>query len=113
MAACDDCFEHFVHPLVHESQDKNERFREKYGQRARWDWDDKHSTLTFTDSEKPTLEIDVSNVRTTEGSSWEWAWANKNIPPKNFVTSRGSKRLERLGKGRGATGIEPGAREKR
>ena len=26
MAVCDDCFEEFIHPLVHESQDKNEKF---------------------------------------------------------------------------------------
>ena len=71
MAICDDCFEDFVHPLVHESQGKNERFREKYGQHARWDWDDEHSTLTFSDPEKPTLDIGVSIVGTTEGNSWQ------------------------------------------
>jgi hypothetical protein len=83
MAICDDCFEDFIHPLVHESQDKNERFQEKYGLHAQWEWDDERSTLTFSDPEKPSLEIDVSIVGTTEGSSWEWSWANKNIPTQN------------------------------
>ncbi len=80
MAVCDDCFEEFIHPLVHESQDKNEKFRENYGQHARWDWDEERSTLTFSDPERPSLEIDVAIVGTTEGMSWEWSWANKNIP---------------------------------
>lgn len=81
MAICDNCFQEFVHPLVHESQEKNERFRERYGLHARWDWDNERSTLTFTDPEKPTLEIDVSIVGTTQGDSWEWSWANANTPP--------------------------------
>jgi hypothetical protein len=81
MAICDDCFEDFAHPLVHESQAKNDRFREKFGQFARWDWDDERSTLTFSDPQKPALEIDVSIVGTTQGDQWEWSWANKNIPP--------------------------------
>jgi hypothetical protein len=83
MAACDDCFQDFVHPLVHESQEKNERFREKYGQHARWDWDDERSTLTFSDPQKPTLEIEVSIVGSTEGNSWQWSWANPNTPASN------------------------------
>ena len=40
MAVCDDCFHDFVHPLTHEAQEKNRRIREKYGQYARWDWDE-------------------------------------------------------------------------
>jgi hypothetical protein len=80
MAVCDNCFEDFAHPLVHEAQTKNDRFREKYGQHARWDWDNDRSTLTFTDPQKPTLEIDVSIVGTTQGDQWEWSWANKNTP---------------------------------
>lgn len=83
MAVCDDCFWEFAHPLIHESQAKNDRFREQYGLHARWDWDDERSTLTFSDPEKPTLEIDVSIVGSTEGNSWEWSWANANIPPQS------------------------------
>ncbi len=85
MAVCDDCFGEFLHPLVHESQEKNDRFREKYGEFARWDWDHERSTLTFSDPQKPKLEIDVSIVGTTQGSSWEWSWANANIPSHNKV----------------------------
>jgi len=53
MAICDDCFEEFLHPLVHESMEKNEGFRNKYGAHARWDWDYERSLITFSDPEKP------------------------------------------------------------
>ena len=81
MATCDDCFEEFLHPLVHQSMEKNERFWDKYGKYARWDWDYERSVLTFSDPEKTALEIDASVVGTTEGNSWEWAWANGNLDP--------------------------------
>lgn len=85
MALCDDCFEDFVHPLTHELMEKNNRFREQYGQFARWDWDPESATLTFTDPKKPTLRIAVSVVSTTEGNSWEWTWANRNFEPHTKV----------------------------
>ncbi len=85
MALCDDCFEDFVHPLTHELMEKNNRFREQYGQFARWDWDPESATLTFTDPKKPTLRIAVSVVGTTEGNSWEWTWANRNFEPHTKV----------------------------
>ena len=81
----DDHFEEFVHPLSHELMEKNQRFRQKYGVHARWDWDSDSSTLTFTDPEKPTLRIAVGVVGTTEGSSWEWTWANRNFEPHTKV----------------------------
>lgn len=83
MTVCDDCFENFLHPLVHEAKEKNDQFWQKFGPHAKWNWDDERSTLTFSDSKRPSIEIDVSIVGTTEGNSWEWAWANKNIPPHN------------------------------
>jgi hypothetical protein len=85
MALCDDCFEDFVHPLCHELLEKNNRIREQYGDHARWDWDSESATLTFTDSEKPPLRIDVSAVGTTEGNSWEWTWANANFEPHTKI----------------------------
>jgi len=39
MAVCDDCFEEFVHPLVHESMEKNDRFWEEIGPHDHWDWE--------------------------------------------------------------------------
>jgi len=81
MALCDDRFEDFVHPLVHDLMEKNKRFQKRYGMHARWDWDPDTSTLTFTDPKKPTIRIDVSVVGTTEGDSWEWTWANRNFEP--------------------------------
>ncbi|HEV2135275.1 MAG TPA: hypothetical protein VGR47_13655 [Terracidiphilus sp.] len=80
MTVCDDCFNEFLHPLVHELSEKSERFKERYGDHQRWHWDDESATLTFTDPEKPTLVIDVTVVGTTEGNSWEWTWANANFP---------------------------------
>ena len=80
MAVCDDCFNEFLHPLVHELGKINDRFKERYGMHAHWHWDDESATLTFTDPEKPTLVIEVTVVGTTEGASWEWTWANSNFP---------------------------------
>jgi hypothetical protein len=85
MAICDDCFSGFVHPLVHEGMEKNEKFAERYGQHDRWDWDDEASTLTFSNYGQPKLRIHVSVVGTTEGTSWQWSWANKNFPPHTKV----------------------------
>jgi hypothetical protein len=98
MAACDDCFDDFVHPLTHEARENNRRFREKYGQYARWDWDDERSTLTFSDPDKTSLEIDVSIVGTTQGNSWEWSWANSNISPKCKV---GIEEVRKFGESEG------------
>ena len=79
MALCDDCFEDFVHPLWHELKEKNDQFFQQYGKHKRWHWDDAAVTLTFSDPVLPTLRIDVSVVGTTEGSSWQWSWANRNL----------------------------------
>jgi|SRR5579863_4562920 hypothetical protein len=85
MAICDDCFQEFLHPLVHESMEKNDEFRKKFGLHERWDWDAERSVLMFSDPVKPKLEIDASIVGTTEGDSWEWAWANSNLDPHTTV----------------------------
>ncbi|MGA2278362.1 MAG: DUF6882 domain-containing protein [Terracidiphilus sp.] len=83
MTVCDDCFREFLHPVVHELMDKNERFFERYGQHSRWDWDDEAITLTFSDQVLPTLRIDVTLVGSTEGDSWEWSWANSNYETRS------------------------------
>ena len=83
MALCDDCFQEFVHPLWHELETKNNEFSSRYGDHARWEWDDEGSALTFSDPNLPTVRIDVSIVGTTEGNSWQWSWANRNIPEYN------------------------------
>jgi hypothetical protein len=79
MTVCDDRFQEFVHPIVHESIDKNRLFEEKYGIYVRWDWDCDNATLTFSDGGLQKLKINVSVAGTTEGNSWEWSWANKNF----------------------------------
>ncbi len=76
-------FEDFVHPLTHEAIAKNDRNREQYGKHSRWDWDSVMAELTFSDSKNPTLRVDVTIVGTTQGDSWQWSWANGNIPPKS------------------------------
>jgi hypothetical protein len=60
--------------------EKNQRFKEKYGRHERWDWDCDSSTLTFSNAGQPKLRIQCSVVGTTQGDSWEWSWANSNIP---------------------------------
>jgi hypothetical protein len=81
MATGDDCFQDFIHPLIHAGMEKNDAFERQYGHHARWDWDDPSSTLTFSDPELPTVAVHCSVVGTTEGDSWQWSWANENIPP--------------------------------
>jgi len=98
MAICDECFQEFLHPLVHELMDKNKAFDERYGLHARWDWDSDASTITFTDPAKPTLQIDVSVVGTTEGDSWEWSWANSNFEPE---TKRDMEKVRAFGEEKG------------
>jgi len=81
MTVCDDCFQNFVHPLIHAGMAKNDAFFARYGQHAHWYWDDSSSTLTFSDPTLPTVRVNCSVVGTTEGNSWQWSWANKNTPP--------------------------------
>ena len=81
MAACDDCFDEFMHPLIHEGMEKNQAFENKFGSHARWDWDHTTSILTFSDPKLPTVRVHCSVVGTTEGDSWQWSWANKTTPP--------------------------------
>ncbi len=85
MTICDDCFEAFVHPLIHAGMKRNDEFFLKYGRHKRWDWDDSKSTLTFSDPELPTVRVQCSVVGTTEGESWEWSWANMNTPAHEKV----------------------------
>ena len=80
MALCDDCFQEFLHPLVHELIDKNSGFDEQFGGRARWDWDSESATITFSDPEKSTIRINATVVGTTQENSWQWTWANRNFP---------------------------------
>jgi hypothetical protein len=88
MALCVDCFQEFLQPLFHELIEKNEAFWKRYGRHQRWDWDDqagmiKQSRSRFPDSSLPALRIDVAVVGTTEGVSWQWSWANKNIDQRS------------------------------
>jgi hypothetical protein len=85
MALCDDCFKDFLHPLVHESKDKNDRFWEQHGDYQSWYWDHEAVTLTFSDPAKPTLKVDVSVVGTTKGDRWQWTWANRNFEPRSWI----------------------------
>jgi hypothetical protein len=98
MALCDECFEDFVHPLTHEAIEKNKRFQVRYGRHARWDWDPESSTLTFSDPVNSTLRIDVSVVGTTEGDSWEWSWANRNIEAHEKL---GMEKVREFGESKG------------
>lgn len=82
MVKSDHEFELFVHPLVHESMAKNNACEQQFKIPAwpRWDYDDELSTLTFSEDGRPRVVADVVLVGTTEGSQWQWAWANGNVP---------------------------------
>jgi hypothetical protein len=69
MPLCDQRFDDFLHPLIHEAIHKNARNEERYGKHNRWDWDQDYATLTFSDPNNSTLRIGVSVVGTTEGDS--------------------------------------------
>jgi hypothetical protein len=98
MTVCDDCFNEFLHPLVHELAIKNDRFNERYGHYDRWDWNVESATIIFSDPQKPTLVIDVTVVGTTEGNSWEWTWANANFPAHTKI---GMDTVRELGETKG------------
>jgi hypothetical protein len=63
--------------------DKNKRFQEHYGLHEHYYWDPESVTLTFSDSTKLTLRIDVTVVGSTEGDSWQWSWANRNYEARS------------------------------
>jgi hypothetical protein len=98
MAICDDCFREFLHPLVHELMGKDQRFRDTYGEHARWDWDSESEIITFSDPVKTTLRIQTTVVGTTEGNSWEWTWANPNFPPNSKIDT---EKVREFGKEQG------------
>ena len=105
MVICDDCFEEFVHPIFHELMEKNERFKEVYGGRARWDWDDVAVTLTFSDPVKSTVRIDVSVVGSIEGNSWQSSWANKNYDDSSRI---GMDKVREFGEEKGYEALTSG-----
>jgi hypothetical protein len=76
-------FDAVLHEFVHESIDKNEQFRKRFGKYKRWDWDDEAVTLTFSDPDKPPLVIHVTVVGTTRGEEWQWTWANRNFEDRS------------------------------
>lgn len=76
-------FEDLVHELVHESIEKNEQFRSRFGKYKRWDWNDETVTLTFSDPDKSLLRIHVTVVGTTKGDRWQWTWANRNFEDRS------------------------------
>ncbi len=98
MTICDDCFQEFLHPIVHESMEKNERFDLKYGKRERWDWDTDSATLTFSNAGQRRLQVHCSVVGTTQGDQWEWSWANRNIPESE---KRDIERVRNFGEANG------------
>ena len=98
MSNSNENFEEFLHKLVHESIDKNERFRQRYGRHKRWDWDSDAVTLTFTDPTKPTLRIEVVVVGTTKGNRWQWTWANRNF---DFSSRMSMEKVREFGESRG------------
>jgi hypothetical protein len=69
-------------PFVHESMAKNDvcEQRFKIGEWPRWDYDDEQSTLTFSKDGRPQVVADIVIAGTIEGSQWQWAWANGNVP---------------------------------
>ncbi len=91
-------FADFVHPLTHEAIEKNDRNRELYGKHSRWDWDSDSAVLTLSDPEKATLLIDATIVGTTQGDSWQWSWANGNIP---FHSKKDMEKVREFGEARG------------
>ncbi len=98
MSVPDDNFEDFLHELVHESMDKNELFWNRHGRYKRWDWDHAAVMLTFSDPNKPSLQIHVTVVGSTQGDRWQWTWANKNFEDRSRL---GMEQVREFGEARG------------
>jgi hypothetical protein len=79
VSLCEDNFSTFVQPLLDRLREKNRGFRQQHGTYRSWDWEPDVAILSFLDPLKPTLEIEVSVVGTSQDDSWEWSWANPNI----------------------------------
>jgi len=98
MTLIEDSFNEFLQPLVQRLESKNDHFREIYGPYRHWGWDPEAVTLTFSDSAKTTLRIDVTVVGTVEDDSWEWSWANPNFEPEVI---RGMESVREFGEAHG------------
>ena len=81
MTLCADSFGEFLQPLEQRLQEKISHIENLYGPYRRWDWDSEAVTLTFHDSTKHSLRIEVTIVGTTQDDSWEWSWGNPNFAP--------------------------------
>jgi len=72
-------FTAFVHSQQKRLSEKNHHFLHNHGAYSHWIWNPDDATLTFRESGRPTLSIDVTLVGTTVEDSWEWSWGNPNV----------------------------------
>jgi hypothetical protein len=77
-------FSDFRHAAVHELMRLNKICEDEFliSSWSRWDYELKRGTLTFSQGEIPKViaSIQVVGTTSTEGGTWLWSWANKNLP---------------------------------
>ncbi len=93
---------HAVHAVqaIQEASDRRWRWRDM----ARWEFDDKASTLTFTNPKRPTVIADVRLVGSysTRSGTFQWAWQTyEDAAPAAAAVSR----LRVFGDVRGVSGL--------
>lgn len=75
-------FKEFIKQLRLRLKEKNRRFEEHCGPYSKWLWNPDEATLTFRRPGQSDLQVDVTLVGTIVEESWEWSWANPNIPER-------------------------------
>jgi hypothetical protein len=81
-ACLQDEYEEYSHGCIHESIAQNELWLEKYKIEdwPRWDYSLEEATLTFSQDGQPKVICEMQAIGSVLGTSWQWSWANKNLP---------------------------------
>lgn len=101
----DEEYLRFIHPIVHEALEKNEKVKAVFdlGRYQRWNYDQATQKLTFSNQGKIVVEADFQVVGTFSSNSHTWlrSWENASIEPlakheilrvKEFCEQRGIRK---------------------
>ena len=101
----DEEYGRFIHSIVHEAIDKNEKVKSEFdlASHQRWFYDQATQKLTFSNDDRVIVEADFQVVGSFSSSSctWLWSWENSSIEPmakreilkvKEFCEQRGIRK---------------------